>query len=108
IRRWPRRSSSPRSPTSAASCSSSASRGGSCSERLMRAFVVFIRLLPFVVAFLRDRRRFILFGGPLARDDAHHRRRADRLTRTLAELGPTFIKLAQVFGARADILPEPY
>jgi predicted unusual protein kinase regulating ubiquinone biosynthesis (AarF/ABC1/UbiB family) len=74
----------------------------------MRAFVVFIRLLPFVVAFLRDRRRFILFGGPLARDDAHHRRRADRLTRTLAELGPTFIKLAQVFGARADILPEPY
>ena len=74
----------------------------------MRALVVFIRLLPFGVAFLRDRRRFILFGGPLPRDDAHHRRRADRLTRTLADLGPTFIKLAQVFGARADILPEPY
>ena len=70
----------------------------------MRAFVVFIRLLPFVVAFLRDRRRFILFGRPLSRGDAHHRRRADRLTRTLADLGPTFIKLAQVFGARADIL----
>ena len=27
---------------------------------------------------------------------------------TLARLGPTFIKLAQVFGSRADILPEPY
>src|SRR5687767_15900355 len=27
---------------------------------------------------------------------------------TLAELGPTFIKLAQVFASRADILPEPY
>src|SRR5262245_31418925 len=74
----------------------------------MRALVVFIRLLPFVVAFLRDRRRFILFGRPARRDEAHHRRRAERLTRTLAELGPTFIKLAQVFAARADILPEPY
>jgi predicted unusual protein kinase regulating ubiquinone biosynthesis (AarF/ABC1/UbiB family) len=74
----------------------------------MRAFVVFVRLLPFVVAFLRDRRRFILFGGPLRRGEARHQRRAARLTRTLAELGPTFIKLAQVFGARADILPEPY
>src|SRR6266508_3125662 len=74
----------------------------------MRAFVVFVRLLPFVVAFLRDRRRYILFGRPARRDEAHHRDRADRLTATLAELGPTFIKLAQVFGARADILPEPY
>jgi predicted unusual protein kinase regulating ubiquinone biosynthesis (AarF/ABC1/UbiB family) len=74
----------------------------------MRALVVFIRLLPFVVAFLRDRRRFILFGRPARRDEAHHRRRAARLTWTLAELGPTFIKLAQVFAARADILPEPY
>jgi predicted unusual protein kinase regulating ubiquinone biosynthesis (AarF/ABC1/UbiB family) len=74
----------------------------------MRAIVVFVSLLPFVVAFLRDRRRFILFGRPARRDEAHHRRRAERLTRTLAELGPTFIKLAQVFGARADIMPEPY
>jgi predicted unusual protein kinase regulating ubiquinone biosynthesis (AarF/ABC1/UbiB family) len=74
----------------------------------MRALVVFVRLLPFVVAFLRDRRRFILFGRPAGRDEAHHRRRAERLTATLADLGPTFIKLAQVFGARADILPEPY
>jgi predicted unusual protein kinase regulating ubiquinone biosynthesis (AarF/ABC1/UbiB family) len=31
-----------------------------------------------------------------------------RLTRTLADLGPAFIKLAQVFAARADIVPEPY
>jgi predicted unusual protein kinase regulating ubiquinone biosynthesis (AarF/ABC1/UbiB family) len=74
----------------------------------MRAFVVFVRLLPFVVAFLRDRRRYILFGRPARRNEAHHRDRADRFTATLAALGPTFIKLAQVFGARADILPEPY
>jgi len=74
----------------------------------VRALVVFGRLFPFVLAFLWDRRRFLLFGRPRRRTAEHHRRRADRLTRTLADLGPTFIKLAQVFAARADILPEPY
>ncbi len=74
----------------------------------MRALVVFYSLLPFVVAFLHDRRRFIFFGRPARRGAEHHRRRAERLTTTLARLGPTFIKLAQVFGSRADILPEPY
>ena len=74
----------------------------------MRALTVFFRLFPFVVAFLRDRRRFILFGRPARRSAEHHARRAERLTTTLAGLGPAFIKLAQVFGSRADILPEPY
>jgi len=74
----------------------------------VRAILVFVRLFPFVVGFLRDRRRFILFGRPLPVSEERHRRRAERLTRTLAGLGPTFIKLAQVFSARADILPEPY
>ena len=35
-------------------------------------------------------------------------KRAERLTATLASLGPTFIKLAQLLSARADIFPEPY
>jgi len=74
----------------------------------MRAIIVFVRLAPFVVAFLRDRRRFFLFGRPRRGGELMHRKRAERLTRTLAELGPTFVKLAQVFGARADILAEPY
>jgi len=74
----------------------------------MRALVVFFRLAPFVLAFLWDRRRFLVVGRARTPDDARHRRRAERLTRTVAELGPTFIKLAQVFAARADILPEPY
>jgi predicted unusual protein kinase regulating ubiquinone biosynthesis (AarF/ABC1/UbiB family) len=74
----------------------------------MRALYVLGRLLPFLIAFLRDRRRFVIFGPPPAYDLGRHRRRAERLTRTLAELGPTFIKLAQVFAARADILAEPY
>jgi predicted unusual protein kinase regulating ubiquinone biosynthesis (AarF/ABC1/UbiB family) len=74
----------------------------------MRALRVLARLLPFLLAFLRDRRRFILFGSPLPYNEGRHRRRAERLTRALADLGPTYIKLAQVFSARADILPEPY
>jgi predicted unusual protein kinase regulating ubiquinone biosynthesis (AarF/ABC1/UbiB family) len=74
----------------------------------VRFLTVTARLLPFFVAFLLDRRRFLLFGPPARRSAEHHRRRAERLTRTIAELGPTFIKLAQVFGTRADILPEPY
>ena len=74
----------------------------------MRALVVFVRLVPFMLAFLWERRRFLVFGRPRRAEVERHRRRAERLTRTLADLGPTFIKLAQVFAARADILPEPY
>ena len=66
------------------------------------------RLSPFVVAFLRDRRRWILFGVPARRSLEHHQNRAEKLTAILASLGPTFIKLAQLLSARADILPEPY
>ena len=76
--------------------------------RWRRAFLIFWRLTPFVFAFLRDRRRWILFGRPARRSAEEHRRRADRLTSAIASLGPTFIKLAQVFSARADIIPEPY
>jgi predicted unusual protein kinase regulating ubiquinone biosynthesis (AarF/ABC1/UbiB family) len=73
-----------------------------------RFLVIFFSLLPFVLAFVRDRRRWLLFGGPARRRPGHHERRAARLTATVAALGPTFIKLAQVFSARADIIPEPY
>ncbi len=77
-------------------------------NRWRRGWQIVARLTPFVLAFLRDRRRFVLFGSPARRSDEQHERRAARLTRTIADLGPTFIKLAQVLAARADILPEPY
>lgn len=77
-------------------------------NRWRRGSVIITRLTPFVIAFMRDRRRWLLFGAPASRSAESHARRADRLTMTIANLGPTFIKLAQVFGARADILPEPY
>lgn len=77
-------------------------------KRLARTLSVFYRLAPFAVAFLRDRHSWILFGRPAPREAEHHARRAELLTARLAHLGPTFIKLAQLLSARADILPEPY
>jgi predicted unusual protein kinase regulating ubiquinone biosynthesis (AarF/ABC1/UbiB family) len=77
-------------------------------KRWGRGLTIALRLAPFLVAFLRDRRRWLFFGRPRRLPYERHQRRARRLTATIAGLGPTFIKLAQVFGARADILPEPY
>jgi predicted unusual protein kinase regulating ubiquinone biosynthesis (AarF/ABC1/UbiB family) len=75
---------------------------------LLRIFVVWYRLSPFLVAFLRDRRRWILAGPHRFVAEEAHRERARRLTRVIASLGPSFIKLAQVFAIRADIIPQIY
>jgi predicted unusual protein kinase regulating ubiquinone biosynthesis (AarF/ABC1/UbiB family) len=77
-------------------------------SRLRRSWTIVRTLGPFVLAFLRDRRRWVLVGRSRRLSEAEHRERARRLVDALARLGPTFIKLAQVFSARADILPEPY
>jgi ubiquinone biosynthesis protein len=75
---------------------------------IFRILVVWYRLAPFLAAFLRDRRRWILAGPPRFVSEETHRKRARKLTQTIAALGPSFIKLAQVFGIRADIIPQLY
>ena len=74
----------------------------------MRTLYVLSRVLPFILSFRRDVRRWIVIGGPAKRSPAFHARRAERLVATIAKLGPSFVKIAQVFAGRADLLPEPY
>src|SRR5215216_1942709 len=74
----------------------------------MHAVVVLFRLLPLFCSFLRDHRRWLFGGGPVARSREFHEGRARRLLETITALGPTWIKIAQIFASRADIIPEPY
>jgi len=69
---------------------------------------VLFALGPFALSFLRDRRRWVRWGAPVPRSAEDHARRARRLVATIIRLGPTFVKMAQVFAARADLIPEPY
>src|SRR5829696_8401051 len=74
----------------------------------MRLLVIIYRLLPLAVAFRRDFRRWIFFGTPATRTTEEHERRAAALVATLARLGPTFVKMAQLFAGRADLLAPIY
>ncbi|HEU4722514.1 MAG TPA: AarF/UbiB family protein [Gemmatimonadaceae bacterium] len=74
----------------------------------MRLVVILYRLLPFALAFWRDHRRWLFFGAPARRTSADHERRAYRLVRSLAALGPTFVKMAQLFAGRTDLLAPVY
>lgn len=74
----------------------------------MRALVILRYLTPLTVSFLRDRRRWVWWGRGAVRTETFHRRRAERMVATLARLGPSFVKMAQVFASRADLIPEPY
>ena len=74
----------------------------------MHTIRVLLALGPYAISFLRDRRRWIWWGGPMPRSPEVHARRARRLVEAIIRLGPTFVKMAQVFAARADLIPEPY
>ncbi|MFN5599563.1 MAG: ABC1 kinase family protein [Gemmatimonas sp.] len=75
---------------------------------LPRLWTILRRLTPLVLSFIRDRRRWLWFGAPLQRSPAFHERRAHAIVHQVATLGPTFVKLAQIFASRADLIPEPY
>jgi len=73
-----------------------------------RFVVVVWRFLPLVVAYARDRRRFLLFGRSREVTSEQRRRRAESLLDSLLTLGPTFIKLGQLLSTRPDVLPPEY
>lgn len=74
----------------------------------MHTLRVLWALGPFAVSFIRDFRRWLWFGERVTRTPEFHARRARRLVETVIGLGPTFVKMAQVFASRADLIPEPY
>ena len=74
----------------------------------MRVIQILLRVLPLLLSFRRDQKRWLFFGARLTRTPEFESRRAERLVTTLASLGPTFVKLGQLFAGRADIIPEPY
>jgi predicted unusual protein kinase regulating ubiquinone biosynthesis (AarF/ABC1/UbiB family) len=74
----------------------------------MRLVVILYRLLPLALAFWRDQHRWLLFGAPARRTTLDHERRAERLVAALAALGPTFVKMAQLFAGRTDLLAPVY
>ena len=74
----------------------------------VRALLIFRHLAPLVLSFLRDRKRWLVAGRPVQRTSAFHQQRAERMISAIAALGPSFVKLAQVFSSRSDLIPEPY
>jgi predicted unusual protein kinase regulating ubiquinone biosynthesis (AarF/ABC1/UbiB family) len=80
-------------------------------ERVYTAYrlvVIAARFTPIALVFLRDRKRFLVFGSPREVSEEGHRRRAEALLETFLSLGPTFIKFGQVLSTRPDALPEVY
>ena len=75
---------------------------------LWRAIVVAWQFVPFVWAWARDRKRFLLVGRSRTVTSEQRVQRARRLKRTFVELGPAFIKLGQMLSTRPDALPGEY
>jgi predicted unusual protein kinase regulating ubiquinone biosynthesis (AarF/ABC1/UbiB family) len=78
-------------------------------RRTVVRFVAVVRaFLPLVVAYARDRNRFLLFGRSRPVDTATKRERAEYLRETLVEQGPTFVKVGQILSTRPDVVGPAY
>ena len=69
---------------------------------MLRTLQILHALAPLVVSVFRDRRRWLFRGAPMVRTPEFHRARARRIVERISGLGPTFVKLAQVFASRSE------
>ncbi|MDZ7731090.1 MAG: AarF/UbiB family protein [Natrialbaceae archaeon] len=80
--------------------------------RRIRGFLRTIRAMfvlgPLIFTYMRDARRFVLFGRPRQLSEEQHRSRAHRLTYCFESMGVTYIKLAQFLTTRPDMVPPIY
>jgi len=77
-------------------------------RHILHTLRVVVALAPIAVSLFRDWRKWLWWGGRIRRSEAYHRQRAELLVERIITLGPTFVKMAQVFAARADLIKEPY
>ncbi len=65
-------------------------------------------MVPHILSFVRDQRRFLLFGGPRAISPDQHKKRAERIKHDIERMGTAYIKLGQLVSTRADLIPQVY
>lgn len=68
---------------------------------------VILKLLPIVINFRRDRRKWVKHEGKNI-DEWRFKKHAKKALKVFIELGPSYIKLGQWLSSRADLLPLPY
>jgi predicted unusual protein kinase regulating ubiquinone biosynthesis (AarF/ABC1/UbiB family) len=77
--------------------------------RVVFRYLQAVRVLtPLIITHVRDRRRFLLFGGRRELSYEQRKARAERMADAFEELGTTYIKLAQFMTTRPDLVPPIY